>query len=121
MMLVLYLLFLALALFLVLRLACGGCVTGRTKAGSGHLIPLFAAGWALSFFLAITYVVCVAFDALFPGYEMYQSWSRLLPGFVWLTPAGFAIGLVEAFSYGWYVVLVFVPLYNVLVTRVVKT
>jgi hypothetical protein len=36
----------------------------------------------------------------------------LLPGFVWLTPASFLLGVVETFLYGFYVALVFVPLFN---------
>jgi hypothetical protein len=43
---------------------------------------------------------------------MYQSWMRLLPGFKWLTLGGFIIGLIESFAYGFYIALVFCPLYN---------
>ncbi|MBA5775518.1 hypothetical protein H2509_00085 [Stappia sp. F7233] len=102
----------AAVLFIALRFACGDCVMGRRTAGNTHLIPMLALGWALSLFLAITYLVCVTFDLLFPSYAMYETWARLLPGFVWLTPAGFAIGLIESFVYGWYAALIFAPLYN---------
>ena len=107
----------ALLLFLALRLSCGSCVTGRAQAGHRAGLPIVALGWALSLFLAITYLVCVAFDLLFPEYAMYATWSGLLPGFVWLTPTGFAIGLVESFLYGWYAALVFGGLYNALTAR----
>ena len=74
-------------------------------------------GWALSLFLALTYVVCVVFDLIFPDYAMYQTWSGLLPGFVWLTPFGFIVGLVESFLYGWYAALIFGELYNASANR----
>jgi 2TM family of unknown function (DUF5676) len=85
--------------------------TGRHVAPAAR-IPLAALGLSLGLFLAITYVLCVGFDLLFPGQAMYQAWQRLLPGFTWLTWPSFFLGLVEAFAYGWYVALIFVPLYN---------
>ncbi len=36
----------------------------------------------------------------------------ILPGFTWLTPGSVILGLVEAFFYGMYIALVFVPLFN---------
>jgi hypothetical protein len=75
-------------------------------------LPVFALGMSLGLFLAITFAVCVAFDLLFPGMAMYQSWLRFLPGFTWLTWPSFFLGFVESFAYGWYVALVFGPLYN---------
>lgn len=38
--------------------------------------------------------------------------DQLLPGFRWLTAAGFLIGFVEAFLYGAYAGLAFTPIYN---------
>ncbi len=67
-------------------------------------------GWALGLFLALTYVLCVGFDLLWPQYAMYPVWSRLLPGFVWLDWGSFFLGLAESFLYGWYIAVVYVPL-----------
>lgn len=75
-------------------------------------IPVFAFGMSLGTFLAFTYVLCVGFDLLFPSQAMYQTWLRLLPGFTWLTWQSFSLGLVESFAYGWYIALVFGPLFN---------
>jgi hypothetical protein len=75
-------------------------------------IPVLAFGMSLGVFLAVTYALCVGFDLLFPGQAMYQTWLRLLPGFTWLTWPSFLLGLVESFAYGWYVALVFGPLFN---------
>ncbi len=75
-------------------------------------IPVVAFGTSLGLFLAITYVLCVIFDLIFPQQAMYQTWLRLLPGFTWLSWRSFLLGLVESFAYGWYVALMFGPLFN---------
>ena len=75
-------------------------------------IPILALGLSLGSFLALTFVLCVLFDLWFPGQAMYETWLRLLPGFTWLTWPSFFLGLIESFAYGWYVALVFGPLYN---------
>ena len=80
-------------------------------------IPVFAFGMSLGIFLAVTYTLCVGFDLLFPGQAMYQTWLRLLPGFTWLTWPSFLLGLVESFAYGWYVALIFGPLFNFFARR----
>jgi hypothetical protein len=77
-------------------------------------------GVSLGLFLAISYVLCVVYDLIFPGHTMYQAWIRLLPGFRWLTWWSFILGLVESFLYGVYFALVFVPLYNFFKTRFEK-
>lgn len=80
-------------------------------------IPLVALGMSLGAFLAITFVLCVLFDLWFPAQAMNPVWAPLLPGFTWLSWASFALGLVETFAYGWYVALVFAPLYNFFAAR----
>lgn len=66
-------------------------------------IPVIAFGMSLGLFLAITFALCVAFDLLFPGLAMYETWLKFLPGFTWLSWPSFFLGLVESFAYGWYV------------------
>ncbi len=80
-------------------------------------LPVLALGAGLGSFLAITYMLCVLFDLWFPEQAMYQTWLRLLPGFTWLSWPSFFLGLVESFAYGWYVALVFAPLYNFFAAR----
>jgi hypothetical protein len=75
-------------------------------------LPVIALGISLGLFFTITYALCVGFDLLFPGQEMYQTWLRLLPGFTWLSWPSFLLGLVESFGYGWFVALIFGPLFN---------
>jgi hypothetical protein len=80
-------------------------------------IPLVAFGLSLGLFLAITYVLCVGFDLLFPAEAMHRLWQPLLPGFSWLTGPGFLLGLVGSFAYAWYVALIFCPLFNLFAAR----
>ena len=70
-------------------------------------------GWTLSIFLLISFLICVAFGLLVPGqFHMHEAWAPLLPGFVWLTLPGFLAGALGSFLYGWYIVVLGVPLYR---------
>lgn len=80
-------------------------------------ISLKATGHATSLLLAISFVVCVVFDLLFPGMAMYAVWQPLLPGFHWISWPSFLLGLAESYGYGWYFALIWVPLYNFFVQR----
>ncbi len=82
-----------------------------------HGIHLAAVGHATSLFLAITFVLCVGFDLLFPSAAMYHAWQSLLPGFRWISWRSFVLGVIESYAYGWYFTLIWVPLYNVLAAR----
>ncbi len=73
---------------------------------------LVAVGNATSLLLAVSYTLCVGFDLLFPRVAMYEVWQKLLPGFEWISWKSFLIGLVESYLYGWYIAVVWVPLYN---------
>ena len=77
-----------------------------------HRISLTAVGNATSIFLAVTFIICILFDLLFPDHAMYKSWIQLLPGFQWISWQSFLLGLVETYAYGWYFALIWVPLYN---------
>lgn len=74
--------------------------------------------WSLACWAAITYLVCIAYGLVAPP-SLHMAWAleALLPGFRWLTPAGFLIGLVESLAYGAYTGLLFVPLHNLFYRR----
>ena len=74
--------------------------------------------WALSVFTTVSYLLCVVYGLVTPAsIHMSQFLEIVLPGFRWLTVAGFCIGLVESFLWGAYVGLVFTPIYNVINRR----
>ena len=89
----------------------------RLPASGVARIPVAALGLSLGTFLALTFVLCVLFDIWFPGLAMNPVWSPLLPGFTWIDWPNFLLGLAAAFAYGWYVALVFGPLYNFFAAR----
>ena len=96
----LYFLVIGAAMILALRAACGPCVMGHAStnsaAGAHPGIPVIAFGWAASLFLAATYVVCVGFDLIFPGYAMYAAWIGLMPGMTWLDWAVLGVNVATA-------------------------
>ena len=74
--------------------------------------------WSLALFVTVTYLVCMAYGLIVPeSLHMTGFLEQVLPGFQWLTPVGFFIGLVESFLYGAYAGLVFTPIYNRLSRR----
>jgi len=80
-------------------------------------ISIIALGMSLGGLLSVSFVLCVLFDLWFPTFAMNPSWAPLLPGFVWISWTSFFLGLAETFAYGWYVALIFAPLYNFFATR----
>jgi hypothetical protein len=84
-----------------------------TAAKSGMrrlaLVPL---GLGISLLFVISYVLCVALGLIWWGDGLHQPWLQFLPGFTWLSWGTFFLGLMESFVYGWYIALVFTPLFN---------
>lgn len=88
--------------------------TGATAPRRLALVPM---GLSLSLLLAISYVLCVALGLVWWDAGLHQPWLQFLPGFTWLSWGSFLLGLVESFAYGWYIALVFTPLFNVFNAR----
>jgi len=80
-------------------------------------ISLLGVGHATSLTLAISFVLCVVFDLVFPDHAMYETWQKLLPGFEWISWKSFFLGLIEAYGYGWYFTLIWVAIYNFVTLR----
>jgi hypothetical protein len=84
-------------------------------------IPVLALGLASSLFLAISFVLCVVSYLLFPSLPVaHGALSLVLPGFELLTLRSFLLGLSESVGWGWYVTLIFGPLYNYFVVRIYR-
>lgn len=90
--------------------------TSTTQSGRLHdrlAIPVLPLGASVSAFFAISYVACILFYILFPGLVINHAvLSLFLPGFKLLDWPSFFLGLVESIGYGWYVALIFGPLFN---------
>jgi hypothetical protein len=77
------------------------------------VIPVLVLGLATSLFLAISFVLCVLGYLLFPSLPVaHGALSLVLPGFELLTVRSFLLGLVESFACGWYISVIFAPLFN---------
>ncbi len=87
-------------------------------APTARRLSIVSLGLSLGFFISITFVLCVLFDLWFPSLAMNPAWASLLPGFTWISWSSFALGLAETFAYGWYIALIFVPLYNFFSRRI---
>ena len=86
--------------------------------GAPHLIPVASFGLSLSLFLAISYTLCILGYILFPGLPIsHSSLAIFLPGFELLSWKTFVLGLIESLGWGWYVALIFGPLYNFFALR----
>ena len=89
----------------------GGSIA--VPAHRAHVIPILALGMALSLFLAISYVLCVLGFVFWPNLPIeHSALSIFLPGFTLLSWSSFLFGLIESFGWGWYIALIFAPLYN---------
>ena len=90
---------------------------GSRIADAPRRLGIISLGSSLAAFFVITYLLCVLFGFVLPLETMHRLLPVLLPGFVWLTWPAFFIGLAWAVAYGWYVAVVFVPLYNFFTAR----
>lgn len=80
-------------------------------------ISLLAVGHATSFTLAFSFALCVGFDLILPQHAMFETWQKLLPGFEWISWKSFFLGMIEAYGYGWYFTLLWVPVFNYIAHR----
>lgn len=85
-----------------------------TTTSRMSIVPL---GMSIGTFFAITYVLCVLFGLLVSAQGMHQLLPMLLPGFTWITWPSFILGFVWVFAYGWYIAVVFAPIYNFFAAR----
>jgi 2TM family of unknown function (DUF5676) len=82
------------------------------------LVPVIPLGLSLGAFFVISYALCVLLYLVFPqAVANHAMLALFLPGFKLLTWGSFFLGLIESFGYGWYVALIFGPLYNYLASR----
>ncbi len=90
----------------------------RTAGSPAHFIPVIALGMGLSLFLAFSYILCVLAYVFVPSVPIaHSALALVLPGFTLLSWTSFCLGLIESLAWGWYVALVFGPIYNFFAAR----
>jgi 2TM family of unknown function (DUF5676) len=83
-----------------------------------HPLSWKVMAWSLGLFAAVSFVLCVLYGLVVPKtLHMVQFLEITLPGFRWLSPGSFVLGLVESFLYGVYAGLVFTPIHNFIACR----
>jgi hypothetical protein len=80
-------------------------------------LSIAAVGMSLGLFFAITYLLCVLYGLVVAERGMHELLALVIPAFTWLSWPSFIWGLVVSFAYGWYVAVVFVPLFNFFAAR----
>ena len=80
-------------------------------------LSIVPVGLSLSTFFVATYLLCILFGLLVSVQGIHQLYPMLLPGFTWLTWPSFLLGLFWVFVHGWYVAIMFVPIYNFFAAR----
>lgn len=84
-------------------------------------ISVLVLGLSLSLFLTISYVLCVIGYLVLPGLPIaHSALSIFLPGFALLSWRTFCLGAIESFAWGWYVALIFCPLFNFFAANVAQ-
>lgn len=74
--------------------------------------------WSAGLAAAVSFALCVLWGLITPeALHMHEFLETVLPGFSWISPGDFAVGLIESFLWGAYGALVFVPIHNFLYRR----
>jgi 2TM family of unknown function (DUF5676) len=101
--------------------ATGTGQVGSRQATDNRPISVITLGQALSAFFILSYTICILGYLLFPGMPVkHESLAIFLPGFTLLSWHTFFLGLIESFLWGWYIALVFGPIYNFFLRRAAR-
>ena len=83
-----------------------------------HPLELKVMTWSGGLFGTVTFVACVVYGLIVPAaFHASPLLEQLLPGFRWLTPGSFLLGLVETLVYGAYAGAVFSLIHNAVLRR----
>ena len=76
--------------------------------------------WTISWgcWMAVSFTLCVLGGVIAPSLPIpHRTLELLLPGFIWISPGAFVLGLVESVAYGMYAALLFVAIHNFFTRR----
>ena len=93
------------------------CSVTTQKPPRVHAIPVIALGWALSLSFAISFALCVLGYYILPSLPVAHG-ALAIWGFQFDSWPRFFLGFAESFAWGWYIALIFAPLYNFFAARV---
>lgn len=77
--------------------------------------------WTSASWASATFTLCILYGLVAPP-ELHATrvLEATLPGFRWLSPGAFLLGLAESFLFGAYASAIFVALHNLFHRRFVK-
>jgi len=76
-------------------------------------LPLWPIAWTLGTFAAAIFAFDILLGVLFPDWWVMQKiYEVLMPGFKFISWGAFFLGLLQAFVGGFWVAVLFVPIYN---------
>ena len=82
------------------------------------VIPVVPFGLSLSAFFSISFVLCVLGYYILPDLPVaHGALAIILPGFQFDSAPRFVVGLLDSIAWGWYIALIFGPLFNYFVAR----
>ncbi len=92
--------------------------TAPSVARAKGPIPVAVLGMSLSLFLLIAYLISVVFLWIAPWVLANDPViAHFLLGQDPLSWPGFLLGVVRSFACGWFIALIFAPIYNLFATR----
>lgn len=87
-------------------------------ATTAHQLSILPLGLGLSIFFVVSFAICVAGFYLLPQLPTAHGALAIpLPGFEFGSWPKFCLGAAESFAWGWYIALVFGPIYNFFAAR----
>jgi ABC-type Fe3+ transport system permease subunit len=90
----------------------------RHKGKEDAMLNLKVWSTTVGLWTAISFTVCVMGGVLVPGLPIpHKTLEFLLPGFTWISPTTFILGLVESVFYGVYAAVLLVVLHNFFARR----
>ena len=73
---------------------------------------------SLALFSGLNFTLCVIYGLIVPeSLHAKQLLEMMLPGFKWISPQAYLLGLAETIIYALYVSILFVPIYNLINRR----
>jgi hypothetical protein len=92
--------------------------TGELIMNTTTRLAIVPLGLTLSSFFLISYVLCILYGLAVSDAGFHRTLlPMLIPGFTWISWYSFVVGLIWSVVFGWYVAVVFAPLYNFFAAR----
>lgn len=84
-------------------------------------LPFWPIAWTLAIFATVIFAFDMLLGVLYPDWWMMQKiYEFLMPGFTFISWGTFFLGLFESFVGGFWLAVLFVPIYNYFARRAAR-